>query len=157
MLILSERVILVYGWQSHCPADCIIVLDSQSQPRTQWCCATLSGGIPKEVPRDGAWLNEQEFLSLLPSIKFWTSCMDCVCMHCLVLTGIAHCTCTLLLAGLEEHCDNSSSRSAPSLPLSLMLSLCPPIPDKTPPLHLSVTPSLLHMICSSLLPSWSRR
>lgn len=83
------------SWEGHLswllpepsPADCIIIHKSQSQPRTQWCCATLTGGIPKEVPRDGAWLNSQESLSL--SLPLSNSGLDPYTLW--LLTGIAHC------------------------------------------------------------------
>lgn len=141
------------SWEGHLswllpepsPADCIIIHDSQSQPRTQWCCATLTGGIPKEVPRDGAWLNSQESLSL--SLPLSNSGVDAYTLW--LLTGIAHCH--------AHHSLQAQQRIATATALSLSLPLSPPLPDKTPPLHLSVTPFLLHIICTSLPPSWSRR
>ncbi len=57
------------------------------------------------------------------------------CMHDLVFNRDSTLPRTLLPAGSAENSDNSRS-------LALSLPLSPPLPEKTPPLHLSVTPSL---------------
>lgn len=106
------------SWEGHLswllpepsPADCIIIHESQSQPRTQWCCATLTGGIPKEVPRDGAWLNSQESLSL--SLPLSNSGLDAYTLW--LLTGIAHCH--------AHHSLQAQQRIATTAALSLSLS-----------------------------------
>ncbi|CAM4566370.1 unnamed protein product [Leuciscus chuanchicus] len=124
MLILAERVILVDCCQNH------RLLTASSTT-----IANRSQGLSDALPLSLEGFRRKCLVTVhgLDAYTFWLQ------------TGIAHCHAHYSL--------QAQQRIATTAALSLSLPLSPPLPDKTPPLHLSVTPSLLHMICTSLPPS----
>lgn len=139
MLICVERVSLGYTVLPTILG--VSSLPSQSQPRTQWCSAPLTGGIPRNCCYDAGLNSSESLLSLshllLPFSSPWF-------LSCSLAWG-ASTVCVWI--GVDPHCSQKTgyigSRQLSSSPLSLLLPLS------------SVPGSTSHFLSLSLFSSYT--